>query len=140
MFKFNIFFLIFVFALSCNTNSAYAQSQWVSIAPDGKLIYKTTPKGDRIMDFSSAGYMGGGVAFPNVPVKKTVRPLGGNADDVAAIQAAIDDVAAMPLENGFRGAVLLEPGAITVCEQSEFPSAALCFAEAAAKAETHPSS
>ena len=110
MFKFNIFFMIFVFALSCNINSAYAQSQWVSIASDGKLIYKTTPNGDRIMDFSSAGYMGGGVAFPNVPVKKTVRPLGGGGDDVAAIQAAIDAVAIMPLENGFRGAVLLEQG------------------------------
>ena len=86
------------------------QSQWVGIAPDGKLIYKTTPKGDRIMDFSSAGYMGGGVAFPDVPVKKTVRPLGNGADDTKSIQAAIDDVAALPMKNGFHGAVLLDPG------------------------------
>src|SRR5436190_23358841 len=84
-------------------------SQWVHPGADGKLVYKTTPSGDRIMDFSFAGYMGGGVAIPDVPVKKTVMP-GGPNDDTAAIQAAIDEVSAMPLKDGFRGAVLLAPG------------------------------
>ena len=83
-------------------------SQWVYPGPNGKLVYKTTPAGDRIMDFSHAGYMGGGVALPTVQVKKTVEPSGG--DDTARIQAAIDAVAALPLKNGFRGAVLLAPG------------------------------
>ena len=86
-----------------------AGSEWVYPGEDGKLIYKTTPQGDRIMDFSHAGYMGGGVALPNVPVKVTVKPSGGE-DDTAIIQKAIDEVSAMPLENGFRGAVLLAPG------------------------------
>src|SRR5689334_3750841 len=54
-----------------------AISTWVYPGPDGKLVYKTTPAGDRIMDFSSAGYEGGGVALPTVPVKITVRPSGG---------------------------------------------------------------
>lgn len=84
-------------------------SAWVYTGADGKLAYKTTPAGDRIMDFSSAGYMGGGVALPDVPVKATVSPSGG-PDDTKLIQAAIDQVAALPLENGFRGAVLLAPG------------------------------
>jgi hypothetical protein len=85
-------------------------SQWVSVGPDGKLVYKTlTPQGDRIMDFSHAGYMGGGVALPDVPVVKTLEP-GGGVDDVPAIQAAIDAVSQRPLLNGFRGAVLLRPG------------------------------
>lgn len=92
----------------CVSASA-AQSQWVYRGPDGKLLYKRTPAGDRIMDFSSAGYMGGGVVLPNVPVKRTVAPSG-KADDTAAIQAAIDEVAAMPLQGDFRGAVLLAPG------------------------------
>ena len=61
------------------------------------------------MGFSCAGYMGAGVALPAVPVKRTVKPTGGG-DDTAAIQAAIDAVAAMPLEKGSRGAVLLVPG------------------------------
>jgi hypothetical protein len=83
-------------------------SQWVSVGPDGKLVYKTTPQGDRIMDFSHAGYMGGGVALPDVPVVQTLEPGGG--DDVPAIQAAIDAASQKPLVNGFRGAVLLRPG------------------------------
>src|SRR5689334_16791583 len=53
-----------------------ARSQWVYTGPDGKLAYKITLAGDRIMDFSSAGYMGGGVALPDVPVKVTVKPSG----------------------------------------------------------------
>ncbi len=85
-----------------------ATSEWVHAGPDGKLVYKTTPAGDRIMDFSYAGYMGGGVALPEVPVKITVRPVDG--DNTAVIQEAIDKVSAMSLENGFRGAVLLAPG------------------------------
>lgn len=89
-----------------------APSQWVYAGPDGKLHYKTTPRGDRIMDFSHAGYMGGGVALPNVPVRRTVRPSG-TGDDTAAIQAALDEVAALAPEGGFRGAVLLAPGTFT---------------------------
>src|SRR5438128_11353816 len=48
-----------------------AQSQWVYFNARGDLAYKTLPKGDRIMDFSSAGYMGGGVALPAAPVEFT---------------------------------------------------------------------
>ncbi|MCX8037626.1 MAG: hypothetical protein N3D11_11395, partial [Candidatus Sumerlaeia bacterium] len=89
---------------------ARATSEWVYFGPDGRLLYKKTPAGDRIMDFSHAGYMGGGVALPSVPAKQTVRPSGNGRDDTAAIQAAIDAVSAMPRVDGFRGAVLLEPG------------------------------
>lgn len=82
-------------------------SEWVY--PDqGKLQYKTLPEGDRIMDFSYAGYMGGGVAIPVPEVKVRLSPREG--DNTEAIQAAVDQVSAMPLVNGFRGAVLLEKG------------------------------
>jgi len=86
-----------------------ATSEWVCPGPNGKLIYRKTPAGDTIMDFSHAGYMGGGVALPTVPVKRTVQPSGGG-DDTAAIRAALEAVAALPLNGGFRGAVLLGPG------------------------------
>src|SRR5439155_14040183 len=86
-----------------------ATSEWVHLGADGKLIYKKTQTGDRIMDFSTAGYLGGGVPLPDVPVKRTVQPSG-KGDDTAVIQAAIDEVAAMPLDGKFRGAVLLAPG------------------------------
>jgi hypothetical protein len=91
-----------------------AESEWAHPGPDGKLVYKTTPTGDRILDFSHAGYMGGGVVLPtDVPVKATVQPLGNGNDDAPAIQAAINLVSTMPLVNGFRGAVQLAPGSFT---------------------------
>jgi hypothetical protein len=86
-----------------------ARSEWVYYDAAGKLAYKPVDeRGDRIMDFSYAGYGGGGVALPKVAMAQLVKPSGG--DDTAAIQAAIDAVAKLPLSNGLRGAVVLAPG------------------------------
>jgi hypothetical protein len=76
---------------------------------DGRLVYVADSMGNKIPDFSNAGYKGGGVAIPYVAIKETVWPvLGDNADN---IQAAIDRVSALPLDaSGFRGAVLLKMG------------------------------
>jgi hypothetical protein len=90
------------------------QSQWVQADGGRKLSYKTMERGDRILDFSHAGYGGGGVAIPSPPVKITLGPQPG--DNTDAIQRAIDEVSAMPLANGFRGVVLLKPGVYT-CER-----------------------
>lgn len=100
--------LSFSLAFVCASNYLPAQTPWVHEGHGGKLTYATTAKGDRIADFSSAGYEGGGVALPQVAAKRTVAPSG--ADDTAAIQKAIDEVSALPLVNGFRGAVELAPG------------------------------
>ena len=76
---------------------------------DGKLVYVADSLGDRIPDFSNAGYKGGGVSIPYVAIKETVWPVLG--DNSANIQAAIDKVSALPLDaSGFRGAVLLKIG------------------------------
>jgi hypothetical protein len=84
-------------------------SQWVFYGPDGRLQYKALdPQGDRIMDFSQAGYRGGGVALPRVPMAAMVSPSG--SDDTAAIQAAIDLVSAGAPAGGLRGAVVLAAG------------------------------
>jgi hypothetical protein len=81
----------------------------VSLGPDGRLRYSADPLGNRIVDFSHAGYRGGGVRLPDVPARVVVSPAGRR--DRVRIQAAIDLVSSMPLDvNGFRGAVLLEPG------------------------------
>ena len=96
---------------------AGAASQWVYAGASGKLAYRTLPQGDRILDFSSAGYMGGGVALPTVPVQATVSPAGGTTDDTAAIQAAIDAVSARAPKGGFRGAILLTAGTFHVSAQ-----------------------
>ncbi len=85
-----------------------SRARWVTVGDDGKLRYECSEKGDRIADFSHAGYGGGGVKLPNVPVRREVAPSGG--DDSAVIQAALDAVASMPVTDGFRGAVLLRTG------------------------------
>jgi hypothetical protein len=89
-------------------DAGLAKSEWVYVDDHGKLAYKELPKGERILDFSYAGYHGGGVALPDVPVKRKVAPSGG--DDTAAIQHALDAVAADNEKHGDRGAVLLAPG------------------------------
>src|SRR5262245_41512506 len=93
-----------------------ANSIWVYPGADGHLLYKPLPPGDHIEDYSTSGFMGGTVPIPDVPVRATVSPVAG--DDTATIQAAIDSVAAMPLDaSGFRGAVLLNPGTYEVGTQ-----------------------
>ena len=108
------FSLVVLTLLAANGNAA--QSEWVHAGPNGKLAYKTTPRGDRIMDFSHAGYMGGGVALPNVQVKATLKPSS-TGDDSAEIQKAIDELATLKLEHGFRGALLLASG-VFVCSNT----------------------
>ncbi|MDR3734143.1 MAG: hypothetical protein P4L10_01255 [Acidobacteriaceae bacterium] len=88
--------------------ASLAQSRWVHLGPDGNLVYAHLTTGDRIPDFSFAGYMAGGVALPTVPTKITITPSG--TDDTAAIQKAIDHAARLPLVDGLRGAVELAPG------------------------------
>jgi hypothetical protein len=87
---------------------AAAHSQWVYLDRSGKLAYQHLKTGEKILDFSYAGYMGGGVRLPSFAVKKTVAASG--EDDSAAIQAAIDEVSNLPLVGGVRGAVLLTAG------------------------------
>lgn len=67
-------------------------------------------RGDRLIDFSGCGFMGGAVAIPDVPVRKTLSP-DGTGDQTERIQAAIDKVSALPVDaEGYRGAVLLKKG------------------------------
>ncbi|WP_119080384.1 hypothetical protein [Chitinophaga alhagiae] len=84
------------------------QSEWVHANEKGRLVYKTLPTGDRILDFSFAGYGGGGATLPSPAVQITLGPAAG--DNTAVIQKAIDEISAMPLVNGFRGALLFKPG------------------------------
>jgi hypothetical protein len=86
---------------------AAGRSDWVYFGSDGKLAYRALPNGDHIMDFSHAGYRGGGVVIPDVSVKATVS-AGGN--DSENIQHAIDQVSGMSLIDGHRGTVLLSSG------------------------------
>jgi|SRR5580658_9451831 hypothetical protein len=47
--------------------SAQNASHWVYFGKDHRLEYRADAHGNRIVDFSYAGYRGGGVRLPNVP-------------------------------------------------------------------------
>ncbi len=68
------------------------------------------PAVNRMPDFSFAGYKGGGVPIPNVPVVLELDQPSGQ-DDRQRIQDALDQIAGMePGPDGFRGALLLSSG------------------------------
>ena len=80
-----------------------------------RLVYHSDEDGNRIMDFSYAGYKNGEAALPNVAVVHTISPVAG--DNTAHLQAAIDYVESLPLNgNGHRGALLLNPGTYPVSQ------------------------
>ena len=102
--------MIFFFnVLIINAQDIPPTTSLVYPGTDGKLVYIADSLGNKIPDFSNAGYKGGGVSIPYVANKETVWPVTG--DNSANIQAAIDRVSALPLDaSGFRGAVLLKMG------------------------------
>lgn len=81
------------------------------------LIFTIVARGEiaplPAIDFSHAGYGGGGVPLPVVPALTRVTPTG--VDDTAALQAALDWAGQQAIQpNGFRGAVLLASGEFRV--------------------------
>lgn len=100
--------VLWLTTIAVSPHSFAEGKRWVWLDSAGRLVYRTLPKGDQIIDFSYAGYRGGGVPLPSVPTVLNLTPSG--SDDSVAIQRAIDQVSSMPLKNGFRGAVALAPG------------------------------
>jgi len=74
-------------------------SGWAFEGPDHRLHYIPDARGNTIMDFSAAGYRGGGVALPSPVTAQRLTPVAG--DNTARIQAALDNA---------NGAVVLAPG------------------------------
>ncbi|QXU44073.1 pectate lyase [Pedobacter sp. D749] len=80
---------------------------------DGKMAYAPDADGNRIPDFSYAGYMAGEKAIPSATIKVVV-PVS-NGDATLRIQSAINYVSKLPLgKDGLRGAILLEKGTYEV--------------------------
>ncbi|MGH1364078.1 MAG: T9SS type A sorting domain-containing protein [Calditrichia bacterium] len=85
------------------------QSQLVFYDAQGKLQYAKDATGNRIPDFSYAGYRNSNEPIPDVPVVMTISPIAG--DNTQHIQNAIIAMNSVPLDSsGFRGAVLLTAG------------------------------
>ena len=107
--------LLFFFNLMAMGISFAQTSTLVSLDTNGRLVYATDAKGNKIPDFSGVGYKNGEVAIPTVAVVKTVYPVAG--DNLANIQNAINQVAAMPVgSDGFRGAILFKAGRYDVSD------------------------
>ena len=87
---------------------ALQEGEAVRMGDTGRLVYEEDAMGNRVPDFSSAGYAGGGVSLPVAPVHVVIAP---GENDRARIQAALDFVANMePDAEGIRGAVQLTSG------------------------------
>lgn len=100
------FFLCYLIAsLPC-----FGQATWVHFGPGGTLVYTNDNLGNRLIDYSYAGYEGGGVALPtNEVVQTNLSVVAG--DNTAQIQNAINYVGGLPANaDGIRGVVLLNPG------------------------------
>ncbi|WP_316829900.1 DUF6298 domain-containing protein [Pedobacter aquatilis] len=80
---------------------------------EGKMAYTPDELGNRIPDFSYAGYMAGDQAIPDAAIKVIV-PVS-KSDATLRIQSAINYIAKLPVgKDGLRGAVLLEKGTYEV--------------------------
>ena len=93
------------------------QSSIIYHGDSGHLIYRSDEEGNRIPDFSHAGYQGGGVDLPELPVYITLDPSS-SGDDTQQIQQALDQVGSLEKnDQGHRGAVLLNPGTYHISER-----------------------
>lgn len=96
--------------LHSDPGTAREPIKWIAVDPAGRLAYGADEVGNRVPDFSTAGYRGGGVKLPDVLAVLLIDKPSGH-DDTASIQAALDKVADRPVgPDGFRGAVELGPG------------------------------
>ena len=109
------YFLIFLIIVLLQGTSYAQTSSLVTIGTNGRLVYTADVKGNVVPDFSAVGYMNSEVPIPTVGIVLTVNPIAG--DNLANIQNAINQVAAMPLDaNGFRGAILFNAGTYNISD------------------------
>lgn len=101
--------MILLMILVLSSEATAQLSSKIIFPENGRLTYLSDKENNRIPDFSHAGYRGGGVPLPNLPIKLTLSPVFG--DNSQQIQQAINEIGNLPPdENGFRGAILLNPG------------------------------
>lgn len=107
--------LFFILVVITGLLFGQSQSELVYFGQNGKLEYKSySNKGDIIPDFSNCGYMGGGVAIPDLPIVAVVESPS-KGDDTPMIQSVINTVSKLrPDKDGFRGAILIKRGVYNI--------------------------
>ena len=80
------------------------------------------------MDYSSAGYMGGGVALP-APFNNVITLMPSGGDDTCAIQNAISNISTYQpdVNTGFRGVVFFGSGNFTISSQLSVAFSGIVF-------------
>ena len=89
-------------------------SSWVRPGQNGFLIYQMDGRGDRLLDYSSAGYLQG-AELPDTSTlfapEDIITVAPGPGDDQARIEAAIAEIGTRSVKsNGYRGIVQLTAG------------------------------
>ncbi len=91
---------------------------------DSSLGYVLNQKGARLIDFSKAGYKGGGVKIPNFhelfSENRIIKIFPSGEDDRQAIQDAINTISTWDLmTNGYRGGIELQNGVFYVSKHPQ---------------------
>src|SRR5215471_7845717 len=81
---------------ACSQEQVKEADRYLRFDEKTGLKYQPDERGDRIPDFSYAGYRGGGVALSDAPIKVVVPVSKGDATE--RIQCAIDYVSQLPLD------------------------------------------
>ena len=123
--KNNYFLVSILLLLVVVQGTSYGQtSTLVSVGTDGHLVYTADAKGNSVPDFSAVGYKNSEAPIPTIGVVLTVNPVVG--DNLANIQNAVNQVAAMPLDaNGFRGTILFTAGTYNVSDMVTIPASGI---------------
>jgi hypothetical protein len=102
--------LILISLISASLFAQEWQSRIVFYNSNNNLEYVADYEGNKIPDFSHAGYRNGNESIPNIPIVKTISPIEG--DNTELINSAILEVSQTYSfdKNGFKGAILLEAG------------------------------
>ncbi|MFZ4105954.1 T9SS type A sorting domain-containing protein [Flavobacterium sp.] len=122
----NNYFLVSLLILLFEVQAtSYAQtSTLVSVGTNGHIVYTADIKGNIVPDFSAVGYKNSESPIPTIGVALTINPVVG--DNLANIQNAVNQVAAMPLDaNGFRGAILFTAGTYNVSDSVIIPASGI---------------
>ncbi|MCC5845682.1 MAG: hypothetical protein JJU05_15640 [Verrucomicrobia bacterium] len=81
----------------------------ITRGPDGKLVYRPfTNRGDKIIDFSYAGYKANEQPIPDVPVVKTLEPLPDSPTPALRREQVFMDPEGLDLDDG--SPILATPG------------------------------
>lgn len=103
------YFLIFLVIVLLQVITYAQTSSLVSMGSNGNLIYTPDSRGNVIPDFSAVGFRNGDIPIFSIGIVLTINPVAG--DNLANVQNAINQVAAMPVDSsGFRGTILFTAG------------------------------